>query len=362
MQFLYYARFSEQLIVVYRDHLLLNCRSLYNINCIFAIFALINIILFEMTSSPPKGSIFVCVSCLLSLEPLEPVVRCQLPTVQSQSKPVHPSYHLESTIPLPSKPRPTDQYRPLNILRSSSRPIVIRLPAQLHEIPPSNSSDARTVRTMEEFIAVVFDNEVWMGLVDFKSEKPLSEENVEDAFGKASLITIDLVRDLRRSSGIIVPRTFRTPHVSMSPRVQSPLQEEEGECERRVEFDVSGNAWREEPVRKVTHRATSPPGGPGGLWSRRGIAREKDGRDTSRDKARKDDGKEGDRKEKERWDKDAQGRKEPLKEIRKGLPPPTAVLHGYKHPVRQPKSILKRTETRSVQQVQAAGIFKYIYI
>jgi len=30
---------------------------------------------------------------------------------------------------------------------------------------------------MEEFIAVVFGNEVWMGLVDFKSDKPAPEEN-----------------------------------------------------------------------------------------------------------------------------------------------------------------------------------------
>jgi hypothetical protein len=30
---------------------------------------------------------------------------------------------------------------------------------------------------MEEFIAVVFENEVWMGLVDFKSDKSLPEEN-----------------------------------------------------------------------------------------------------------------------------------------------------------------------------------------
>jgi len=30
---------------------------------------------------------------------------------------------------------------------------------------------------MEEFIAVVFEDEVWMGLVDFKSDKPTPEEN-----------------------------------------------------------------------------------------------------------------------------------------------------------------------------------------
>jgi len=36
---------------------------------------------------------------------------------------------------------------------------------------------------MEEFIAVVFENEVWMGLVDFKGDKPLPEDKVEDGFG-----------------------------------------------------------------------------------------------------------------------------------------------------------------------------------
>jgi hypothetical protein len=29
----------------------------------------------------------------------------------------------------------------------------------------------------EEFIAVVFGNEVWMGIVDFKSDKPTSEDS-----------------------------------------------------------------------------------------------------------------------------------------------------------------------------------------
>lgn len=38
---------------------------------------------------------------------------------------------------------------------------------------------------MEEFIAVVFGNEVWMGLVDFKSDK--SAEDIEEEIGMAPL-------------------------------------------------------------------------------------------------------------------------------------------------------------------------------
>jgi hypothetical protein len=38
---------------------------------------------------------------------------------------------------------------------------------------------------MEEFIAVVFGNEVWMGLVDFKSDK--SAEDIEEEIGLAPL-------------------------------------------------------------------------------------------------------------------------------------------------------------------------------
>ena len=43
--------------------------------------------------------------------------------------------------------------------------------------------DVRQVRGMEEFIAVVFGNEVWMGLVDFKSDKPPDEAVMEEEFG-----------------------------------------------------------------------------------------------------------------------------------------------------------------------------------
>jgi hypothetical protein len=115
-------------------------------------------------------------------------LRRQYQSVQSQSKPVYPSYHLEPTIPLPEQPRPTDHYRPLNILRSSPRQPLIRVPSIKEDeipvfIPPE---PPRLIREREEFIAVVFDNEVWMGLVDFKSDKqpPAGEEQLlEDDMG-----------------------------------------------------------------------------------------------------------------------------------------------------------------------------------
>jgi hypothetical protein len=111
-------------------------------------------------------------------------VRRQSHSVQSQSKPVYPSYHLETTIPISNKPRPTDNYKPLNILRSSPRPITIRFPDYQENMQVSKPLEMpRLPRGKEEFIAVVFGNEVWMGLVDFKSDKPQFEEQPEDEFG-----------------------------------------------------------------------------------------------------------------------------------------------------------------------------------
>jgi len=106
--------------------------------------------------------------------------RRQIQTVQTQTKPVYPSYHLAPTTSLPNKHRPSDNYRPHNILRSSSKPIHVRFPESSEEAPPG---PVRPIRAMEEFIAVVFENEVWMGLVDFKGDKPLPEDKVEDDFG-----------------------------------------------------------------------------------------------------------------------------------------------------------------------------------
>jgi len=47
---------------------------------------------------------------------------------------------------------------------------------------------------MEEFIAVVFGDEVWMGLVDFKSDKPPAsvDEKVPEVFGNCPLLVLDL--------------------------------------------------------------------------------------------------------------------------------------------------------------------------
>jgi hypothetical protein len=107
-------------------------------------------------------------------------------TAQTQSKPVYPYYHLDTTQPLPGKPRPSDAFRPWNILRSSTRQAQIRLPPSSSEkIDIISTKQARIVNpsakpAMEEFIAVVFGNEVWMGLVDFKTEKPLPLQPIEN--------------------------------------------------------------------------------------------------------------------------------------------------------------------------------------
>lgn len=53
---------------------------------------------------------------------------------------------------------------------------MICLPPIQDEMTPESMKEPRPVRAMEEFIAVVFGNEVWMGLVDFKSDKPYEEE------------------------------------------------------------------------------------------------------------------------------------------------------------------------------------------
>lgn len=110
--------------------------------------------------------------------------------LQCQSKPTYPSYHLEPPRPLPNYPRPSDSYRPLNIVRYSPRPPQIRIPATARE-EQVLSDDTNTVRTMEEFIAVVFGNEMWMGLVDFKSDNQRQpEEATEVEIGIPTLLTV----------------------------------------------------------------------------------------------------------------------------------------------------------------------------
>ena len=150
-----------------------------------------------MTTPPPQPGLpthlHLC-SILTNVDPSSaepPLPRRSIPSsVQSQSKPVYPSYHLEPSLPILNKPRPTDYYRPLNILRYSPRPTTIRIPLPPPASPltfsPTDAVPERNPQRpgAEEFIAVVFGNEVWMGLVDFKSEKSQSEdinrENVMD--------------------------------------------------------------------------------------------------------------------------------------------------------------------------------------
>ena len=127
------------------------------------------------------------------------------------------------------------------------------------------------------------------------------------------------MRDMKRNSAVLVPKTFRTPHaLSMPPRLIQPIYEDGIEYERRVEFNI----------REWEHRSSSPPERP------RATRRENK---ESRDKERKDNLKERDT------------RRETFKDrMRGGLPPPSGVMVGYKYPSgsgssqQLPKSILKQ--------------------
>ena len=136
-----------------------------------------------MTSPPPTASFPLPISPPPDdLQTFPHPTRRPPKTIQSQSKPVYPSYHLEPPTPSPV-PRATDFYRPLNILRVSPRTPQIRLPCT-----PVEEREAEGLKAgLEEFIAVVFGNEVWMGLVDFKSDRdtlqPSTDEENEDDFG-----------------------------------------------------------------------------------------------------------------------------------------------------------------------------------
>jgi hypothetical protein len=162
---------------------------------------------------------------------------------------------------------------------------------------------------------------------------------------------INIVRDMKRSSAILVPRTFRTP---LSPRPQSPVYEEP-EYERRVEFDMRRHTVKEGYGKDVSYRVGSPPG----PWTRKENVREKERKEGGKEKERKEPSKERDVRRDTVKDREVKKegmrevkkegirdvRKESVREVRKGQPPPTAVLHGYKYPIQQPKSILKRTES-----------------
>lgn len=150
------------------------------------------------------------------------------------------------------------------------------------------------------------------------------------------------VRDAKRSSAILVPRTFRTPYtdVSIPTRVASRIYEEV-EFERRVEFDFSWNAGRDDG-----YQIGSPPG----PWIRKeNIGEWKDKNDV---RERVKDSKKSEKKnlKEEKGGKETKGAGKEMefeKETRKGQAP-TSVLHGRKYPIPQPKSILKRrTEPQS---------------
>lgn len=151
------------------------------------------------------------------------------------------------------------------------------------------------------------------------------------------------VRDAKRSSAILVPRTFRTPYtdVSIPTRVASRIYEEV-EFERRVEFDFSWNAARDDG-----YQIGSPPG----PWIRRENLREWKDKNDVREKLK--DSKKSEKKnlKEEKGGKETKGagkEMEVAKEARKGQAPPTSALHGRKYPIPQPKSILKRrTEPQS---------------
>src|SRR5208282_917587 len=96
------------------------------------------------------------------------------------------------------------------------------------------------------------------------------------------------------------------------------------------------------------YRSGSPPG----PWIRQENPRErKDKKDIkekekdSKEREKKDLKEKKDGKEKKDVGKGRDVRRDSGRDVRKGQPPPTSVLHGYKYPIQKPKSILKqRTE------------------
>jgi hypothetical protein len=141
-----------------------------------------------------------------------------------------------------------------------------------------------------------------------------------------------VVRDMKRSSAILVPRTFRTPYAMSMPPPRSiqPVYEDVSamDYERRVEFDI----------RERDYRSSSPPERP--------RLRRETNKD-SKDKERKENP--------PTTTKDRELRRETFKErVRGGQPPPSSVLVGYKYPSgvgsssqlqqqqQLPKSILKQ--------------------
>jgi hypothetical protein len=115
-------------------------------------------------------------------------------------------------------------------------------------------------------------------------------------------------------------------------RIASRIYEEVG-LERRVEFDMNWNTEWDDGCRT---------GSPPGPWIRKDNHREMN------EKGIKEKGKEKkDRKEKKDDGKERDDRMDSGREVRKGQPPPTSALRGYKYPIPKPKSILKqRTDSQ----------------
>jgi hypothetical protein len=140
--------------------------------------------------------------------------------------------------------------------------------------------------------------------------------------------------------------------MSLIAKLPSSVYEEPGDFERRVEFDMRRHTTKEAYTKDIIYRAGSPPA----QWTRREPPREREKRDAAKERERKDPIKVKEPKKDTGKEREVM-RKEGLREIRKGLPPPTSVLHGYKYPIQHPKSILKRPDIRPSQQVLSEGVF-----
>lgn len=115
---------------------------------------------------------------------------------------------------------------------------------------------------------------------------------------------------------MIFPRTFRTPTMSLPPRVIEPVYEDESEYERKVDFDIKRNSSKDGLGKEKQSRGSLAVPGP------------KVKKDHLRDR-----------------------------EGRKGQPPPSSILHGYKYANQHPKSILKRTESYPSPPIPTTGQF-----
>ena len=183
----------------------------------------------------------------------------------------------------------------------------------------------------------------------------------------------------------MIPRMFKTQ--SMMPlKFHNPISEE-GEYERRVEFDMSGNTEIEDRE-DLPYRASAP----AGPWLRKYELRRKEKRESGKERMRREqlrekrntlrepEKREVPRKEKpepvkqkvvqvkektveiSNQVKENEPKKGPNRTLRKEQPPPSGVLIGYKYPVAQPKSILKKTESYPPAHPQATGLSSQVRI